>query len=147
MPPVITAAIRDMQAVVTAIVPDSTEVMEEDSTEAVPLGVMEALVGMGVRAVGVERSPGIRRELKIWPEHFAAVTNPDILRRKTVEVRKDDRGYRVGDVLILREWDPGSDSYTGRQVEVLVTHILRGWGLREDWAALSILWKGDGCCD
>lgn len=88
-----------------------------------------------------------RHELKIWPEHFSAVTHPDIRRRKMVEIRKDDRGYQAGDVLLLREWDPEQKVYTGQQVEVLVTHILRGWSLREGWVALSILWKGDGRCD
>ncbi|HHY66448.1 MAG TPA: DUF3850 domain-containing protein [Alicyclobacillus sp.] len=87
---------------------------------------------------------GKRHELKIWPEHFAAVTHPDKLRRKTVEIRKDDRGYRVGDVLILREWDPESEAYTGQHAEALITHILRGWVLQEGWVALSILLLGDG---
>jgi len=26
--------------------------------------------------------------------------------RKTFEVRKNDRGFRVGDVLVLEEWHP-----------------------------------------
>lgn len=90
------------------------------------------------------RYPGGRKhEVKIWPEHFAAVTHTDKRQRKTVEVRKDDRGYRVGDVLVLREWDPEQEAYTSREVETLVTHILRGWGLQDGWVALSILLQGD----
>lgn len=41
--------------------------------------------------------------LKIYPEYFEAV----ISGQKTVELRReDDRQFAVGDVLVLREWDP-----------------------------------------
>jgi hypothetical protein len=78
-------------------------------------------------------------ELKTWPEHYAAVTHPDVTQRKTVELRKDDRGFKVGDDLLLREFDPTTGEYTGRQAERVVTHILTGgpW-LAEGYVALSI---------
>ena len=41
-------------------------------------------------------------ELKIWPEPFAAVRDG----RKRYEVRRNDRDYRVGDVLVLNEYIP-----------------------------------------
>lgn len=77
--------------------------------------------------------------LKTWPAPFAATVEG----RKPFEVRKDDRGFVVGDVLVLREWEAcGCDAcghdfakpsggYTGRVVRRLVTHIERGpsWGL------------------
>ena len=40
--------------------------------------------------------------LKTHPEPFAAVC----LGHKTCEVRKDDRGFKVGDVLLLEEYEP-----------------------------------------
>jgi hypothetical protein len=60
--------------------------------------------------------------LKTWPEHWQAVYDG----RKTFEVRKDDRGFAVGDGLHLKEWNPLTSSYTGRFCCRRVTHILQG---------------------
>lgn len=84
--------------------------------------------------------------LKTWPEQFQAVVEG----RKTAEMREDDRGYQVGDELLLREWlppGPGfcgkpdnclgclsyalvtgqpAPGYTNRFVRVVVTHLTRG---------------------
>lgn len=59
-------------------------------------------------------------ELKIWPEHYADV----VAGVKTAEVRLNDRGYNVGDLLALREWVPASGDYTGRVTFRVVQHIL-----------------------
>lgn len=48
-------------------------------------------------------------ELKCWPAYFADVATG----RKSFEVRKNDRDYRLGDVLLLREFDPDKGIYTG----------------------------------
>ena len=62
--------------------------------------------------------------LKTWPEYFEAVVDGS----KTFEVRDNDRGYRVGDTLLLKEWAPHKTAvggrYTGREVEVTVTYVL-----------------------
>jgi hypothetical protein len=42
---------------------------------------------------------------------------------KTFEIRKDDRGYKVGDILHLKEWD-GND-YTWRTHYKQITYVLR----------------------
>lgn len=77
-----------------------------------------------------------RHMLKTWPPHYADVAH----RRKRVEIRRDDRGYAVGDVLWLREWDPATERYTGPSCEVTVTHVLRGgaFGLADGFVALSL---------
>lgn len=66
-------------------------------------------------------------DLKTWPKHFQAVYDGD----KPFELRYNDRGFKVGDVLLLREWRPRLDyarsfqgSYTGRAVRARVTYIL-----------------------
>lgn len=57
--------------------------------------------------------------LKVWPESF-----DDLLaERKTFEVRRDDRDYRVGDILYLMEWNPRTKSYTDRRIFRRVTFL------------------------
>ena len=72
--------------------------------------------------------------LKIWPEPFAAVLDG----RKRFEVRRDDRGYAVGDVLHLREWVPDRGAYTGRVQTRTVSYIARGWGLPEMMCVMGL---------
>lgn len=66
-------------------------------------------------------------DLKIWPGYFAAILDGS----KTFEVRVDDRGYAVGDLLRLREWSPVAQEYTGREVTRRVTYVLREGLVRE----------------
>lgn len=61
----------------------------------------------------------MRHPLKCWPEFFQAIVE----RKKTFEVRKNDRDFKVGDTLRLYEYDPKSKTYTGRVHTVEVTYI------------------------
>ena len=45
--------------------------------------------------------------------------------RKCFELRKNDRGFEVGDYLHLREWDVNDGGYTGRSVARRVTYVLK----------------------
>lgn len=49
-------------------------------------------------------------ELKTIPEYFQMVWDD----KKNFEVRKNDRDFKVGDELHLREFDPDTQTYTGR---------------------------------
>ena len=74
-------------------------------------------------------------ELKILPEYFDAVCR----REKTFEIRKNDRGYQVGDTLILREWD--GEEFTGREVSRYVNYIFFGtgsYGLEEGYCIMNL---------
>jgi hypothetical protein len=75
-------------------------------------------------------------DLKTWPDAFQAVWDG----RKTAEFRRDDRGFDVGDVLRLREWDPKTSLYSGRAIEARITHISPGGrsGIPEGFAMLSL---------
>jgi hypothetical protein len=57
-------------------------------------------------------------DLKCWPEFFQAILDG----RKTFEVRRNDRGFLQGDQLLLKEWQPGSGEYTGREMLVFVSY-------------------------
>ena len=79
-------------------------------------------------------------EIKCEPKYFAAIKNGS----KTFEVRKNDRPYKVGDILAINEFipesvDPYDDMfsmpsvderfvsggrYTGKSVLALITYIL-----------------------
>lgn len=63
-----------------------------------------------------------RHELKIWPEYFSAVQDGS----KTFEIRNNDRGFAIGDTLVLKEWDPEKGELTGRELERKVSFLLPG---------------------
>ena len=52
---------------------------------------------MGQHKIGVYRI----HELKTWPQFFDSIVDGT----KTFELRKDDRGFEVGDAVLLRECD------------------------------------------
>lgn len=58
--------------------------------------------------------------LKTWPNYFKDVVNGS----KTFEVRKNDRNFKVGDFLMLREYDPEDDTYTGEVLYQRVSYVL-----------------------
>lgn len=61
-------------------------------------------------------------ELKTWPKFFQAILDG----RKTFEARRNDRGFQEFDRLCLREYDPETEAYTGRELSALVTYVMRG---------------------
>lgn len=62
----------------------------------------------------------MKHDLKIAPAYFDAVADGS----KPFEVRFNDRNYKVGDVLLLREYVEEQGHYTGRTLERLVTYVL-----------------------
>lgn len=60
-------------------------------------------------------------EKKIWPEYFEAVASG----KKKFELRLDDFIVAEGDTLLLKEWDPKTEEYTGRQVKKQVTYVAK----------------------
>lgn len=83
-------------------------------------------------------------ELKTDPEVFDVVASG----AKKFEIRFDDRGFRVGDILALRKTrhtgqqmrDGAPLEYVGAPLYAYVTHILRGpiYGLADGWVCMSI---------
>lgn len=58
--------------------------------------------------------------LKTHPHYFCEVLNGN----KTFEVRRNDRNYKVGDIVILWEYIPSTNRYTSRQIEKRISYIL-----------------------
>lgn len=56
---------------------------------------------------------------KIWPEYFEAVVSG----KKKYELRLNDFDIQEGDTLILEEWDPQTQNYTGRKTAKKVTYV------------------------
>lgn len=82
-------------------------------------------------------------DLKTWPAYFAAVERG----HKTFEIRENDRGFAVGDILLLREWVPPpldldgttlvGGGYTGRSCTRTVTY-LTDFGQRPGFVVLAM---------
>ena len=62
--------------------------------------------------------------LKSWPEYF----EPIFEGYKNFELRRNDRDYRIGDVLVLREWEPNTKTYSERKCRRRVRFVLDGVG-------------------
>lgn len=74
-------------------------------------------------------------ELKTWPEYFKDVWN----NTKNFEIRKNDRHYRAGDMLILKEWS-SVGGYTGREIERRITYVFLGgtMGIQDGYCVLGL---------
>ena len=73
------------------------------------------------------------QELKTYPKYFQETIEGN----KPFEIRKNDRGFQVGDVLILKEWD--NIKYSGREIGAVVRYVLRDFiGLQEGYVALGL---------
>lgn len=75
-------------------------------------------------------------ELKCWSQYYNQIR----IGTKRFELRRDDRGgFQVGDLLILREWHPDDQRYTGYVTVATVTYVLDGgeW-LTPGYVALGI---------
>lgn len=75
-------------------------------------------------------------KVKCWTGYFDAVARGD----KPFEVRLNDRNYKVGDLLVLEDWDPSCEAYTGRVLRFRITYVLIGgaFGIDRDFCVLGI---------
>lgn len=67
--------------------------------------------------------------------------------RKLFEIRRNDRNFREGDILVLEEWNAEKKAYTGRVILGKVEYLLCDFeGLAEGYVAMSIkiyYWDGE----
>ena len=82
-------------------------------------------------------------ELKTIEPYFS-----DICReQKTFEIRKDDRNFQEGDLLLLRKYNPETKEYSTRQILCEITYIIPAGtfeGLAPGYCAMGIecIWSG-----
>lgn len=78
----------------------------------------------------------MQHELKIWPENF----QPIIQGENTVQIRKNDRAFKTGDTLYLREWMPEKGRYTGRDciVDIGAVFTDKTPGVSRGYCVLSV---------
>jgi len=81
----------------------------------------------------------IIQELKCWPEYLDLILSG----RKTFEVRDcSDRDFCEGGIVILRAWDPGTQSYLKRpEVAANIGYVMPqgAWGLPLGTVVFSLL--------
>lgn len=75
-------------------------------------------------------------ELKTWGEYYEAV----LAGKKKFEVRKNDRDFKEGDILLLNKWDRQRNEYAGAQTAFLITYVLTGgqFGIEKGYCVLSL---------
>lgn len=64
---------------------------------------------------------GKKIEKKILQKYFQKILDGE----KNFELRLADFECNEGDALVLKEWDPETNSYTGRELEKTVTYVLK----------------------
>lgn len=74
-------------------------------------------------------------DLKILPEYFESIIAGD----KTFEVRLNDRNYKKGDLLLLKEWS-NDEGYTGRKTIKSIGYIFYGgqYGIEETYCVFGL---------
>ena len=73
--------------------------------------------------------------LKIWPEYFILIASGE----KNFELRKNDRNYKAGDTLILKEYCT-QFGYSGKGIRVEVTNVVKNvpaFGLMDGYCIMS----------
>ena len=74
-------------------------------------------------------------ELKILPKWFEDVTN----NKKNFEIRRNDRDFKIGDLILLKEYERGR--YTGKEIYKEIQYIYIGdgtYGLSEEFCILGL---------
>lgn len=74
--------------------------------------------------------------LKCWPEYFAQLVQGS----KKFELRLNDRGFAVGDILVFHEFDPSNQQYSQKRQGFKIDYILEGdiLGLVPGYCIMSI---------
>ena len=78
-------------------------------------------------------------ELKTWSKYFSLTKSGE----KPFELRKNDRGFLAGHELLLREYNPHTQSYTGQTLRRKITYVLQNseaeeFGLKPGYCIMAL---------
>lgn len=77
----------------------------------------------------------MQHELKVWIDYYEDIENG----KRKFDVRYNDRDFKVGDILHLREYNNIENYYTGREVSKIVDYISTDttFGLKDNWIVMG----------
>lgn len=104
--------------------------------------MVEPLAGNCFRNVSKMGEPMRVHKLKTDPNVFAL----SFCGSKPWEIRKNDRDFKVGDLIILQEtvfsgeemYNGKPLEYTGRELSRIVNLIVSGYGLSDGWVVMTV---------
>ena len=78
-------------------------------------------------------------ELKTWSKYFNLVKSDE----KPFELRKNDRGFLAGHELLLREYNPETQTFTGQTLHRRISYLLSGadaeqFGLKPGYCIMGL---------
>ena len=73
-------------------------------------------------------------EKKIWPKYFESILSG----KKNFEIRLNDFDAKEKDILLLKEYNPETKQYTGRELKKEVTYVAKMNKLDKFWTKEEI---------
>jgi hypothetical protein len=67
----------------------------------------------------IEEHHQVIHDVKSWSHFFQAIKSG----AKVHDLRKNDRNYNIGDIMLFREYDFVGGKYTGNTLEAVITYI------------------------
>lgn len=64
-------------------------------------------------------------KVKSWPDLFASLISGD----RQFDLRRNDRGYKVGDLIVFQEYDDRKRVFTGMELSRRITYVMDGVGV------------------
>lgn len=86
----------------------------------------------------------IDHELKVLPSFFHDI----LFRQKTFEYRLNDRRFKKGDVVLLKEWVDSEERFTGNWILVRIAYVLDSdkWPMLGEYCVFSWYWINTRYC-
>ena len=85
----------------------------------------------------IEMNSNTTHYLKTWQPFWDDIASG----KKTFEIRKHDRDFKIGDILILQEYDHKTEEYClGNCLPAIITYIVEGgqFGIEKGYCVMGI---------